>query len=71
VLPWGPTKEGVDYFETYAPVVQWSTIRTMLILSVALKLKSMQVDYELALLHAALEDDAYVDMPRGFLQPRC
>jgi Reverse transcriptase (RNA-dependent DNA polymerase) len=29
--------EGVDYFETYAPVVQWSTIRTTLILSVALK----------------------------------
>jgi len=28
--------EGVDYFKTYATVVQWSTIRIMLILSVAL-----------------------------------
>jgi len=46
--------EGVDYFKTYAPVVQWSTIRTMLILSVAMKWKSKQVDYELAFLHAGL-----------------
>jgi len=62
--------EGVDYFKTYAPVVQWSTIMTMLILSVALNWKFKQVDYELACLHAALEDDVYVDMPRGFQQPR-
>ena len=62
--------EGLDYFETYAPVVQWSTIRTQIILSVALKWKSKQVDYELAFLHAALEDDIYVDMPRRFQQPR-
>jgi len=62
--------EGVDYFKTYAPVVQWSTIRTILILFVALKCKSKQVDYELGFLHAALEDDIYVDMPRGFHKPR-
>jgi len=54
--------EGVDYFKTYAPVVQWSTIRTMLILSVAMKWKSKQVDYELAFLHAGLEDYVYVDI---------
>ena len=64
------TIEGVDYFKTYATVVQWPTIRIMLILSVALNWKFKQVDYELACLHAALEDDVYVDMPRGFQQPR-
>jgi len=26
----------------------------------------IQVNYELASLHAALEDDVYVDLPRGF-----
>ena len=31
---------GVDYFETYAPVVQWTTVRLMLILESLLDLKS-------------------------------
>ena len=34
----------------------------MLILSVAMKWKSKQVDYELAFLHAGLEDYVYVDI---------
>ena len=32
--------EGVDFFETYASVVQWTTVRMMLILEIQLKLKS-------------------------------
>jgi hypothetical protein len=28
--------EGVDFFETYAPVVQWTTVRLMLVLEVLL-----------------------------------
>jgi len=69
-VPGDQQTERVDYFETYAPVVQWSTIRTMHILSDACKWKSKQVDYELAFLHASLEDDVHVDMPRDFQQPR-
>eukprot|EP00956_Cyclotella_meneghiniana_P031971 scaffold85836_cov36-Cyclotella_meneghiniana.AAC.1 len=34
--------EGVDFFETYAPVVQWTTVRLMLILEILLQLKSKQ-----------------------------
>ncbi len=36
--------EGIDFFETYAPVVQWTTIRLMFILEILLGLKSKQGD---------------------------
>ena len=60
--------EGVDFFETYAPVVQWTTIWLMFILEVLLGLKSKQGDVTCAFLHANLASDktVYVDMPLGF-----
>ncbi len=35
---------GRDYWETYAPVISWSTVRLILLLSTILGLKSRQVD---------------------------
>ena len=32
--------KGIYFFETYAPVVQWTTVRLMLILEVLLGIKS-------------------------------
>ena len=60
--------EGIDFFDTYAPVVQWTTIRLMLILEVLLGLKSKQGDVTADFLHADLgkDDKVFVDMPRGF-----
>jgi hypothetical protein len=49
--------EGVEFFETYAPVVQWTAARMMLILEILLKLKSKQGDVTAALLHAYLGED--------------
>ncbi len=62
--------EGIDFFETYAPVVQWTTVRLMLILENLLCLKSKQADVTAAFLHATLEEDekVYVEMPLGFKQ---
>jgi hypothetical protein len=61
--------EGIDFFDTYAPVVSWSTVRLLLILSVLLGLATKQVDYTLAFVHADLKDDVYVRMPRMFERP--
>jgi len=58
--------EGVDYFETYAPVAQWTTVRLLLMLSVQLGLKTVQVDVEAAFPSAPVEEDIYVEMPQGF-----
>jgi hypothetical protein len=61
--------EGVDFFETYAPVVSWSTVRLFLILSIVLGLATKQVDYTLAFVQADLNEDEYCEMPRGFERP--
>ena len=60
--------EGVDYFETWSPVVQWSTVRLMLIFSSILDLKSAQADITAAFVHADLppKEEVYVHQPRGF-----
>ena len=61
--------KGVDSFEHFAPVVTWTTIRLLLILSIHLNLSTMQVDYTSAFLHAALNNEVYVEMPRGYKSP--
>jgi hypothetical protein len=58
--------EGVDFFDTFAPVVQWSTVRILLILSITLNLATKQVDYVSAFCQAPIEDDVYIDLPRGW-----
>ena len=59
---------GVDFFETWAPVVQWSTIRSLMILAVKEKLISAQCDITAAFVHATLPvgEEVYVHQPRGF-----
>ena len=51
-------------------MVQWTTVRLMLILEVLLGLKSKQGDVTAAFLHADLEEgkNVFVDMPKGFEQ---
>jgi hypothetical protein len=76
--------EGVDFFDTFAPVVNWTTVRLMLILSIILGLSTRQVDYTAAFVHAPIDKDPdwdsltpmeqerhgiYVEMPQGFSEP--
>eukprot|EP00957_Ditylum_brightwellii_P074204 5638030-Ditylum_brightwellii.AAC.1 len=43
-----------DYFETYSPVVSWTTVRMMMTLAVNLGLKSRHVDYTNNFVQASL-----------------
>jgi hypothetical protein len=76
--------ENVDYFETFAPVVNWTTVRLMLVLSIILGLATQQLDYTAAFVQAPIDrppdwdkmtpdeqdrSGVYVQMPRGFSQP--
>ena len=58
--------EGVDYFETFAPVVQWMTVRIILIMTILLNLENKQIDYTAAFMQAPIDHDVYVEMPKLF-----
>lgn len=60
--------EGIDYFETWAPVVQWSTIRIVMIIAAKLRYCSAQCDITAAFIPAFLppEETIYVEQPQGF-----
>jgi hypothetical protein len=60
--------EGVDYTETFAPVVNWTTVRFLLMMSILLGLETKQVDYVAAFVQADIDTTVYVEMPRGFAQ---
>jgi hypothetical protein len=62
--------KGVNYWETYAPVASWSTIRFILAMSIISNWHTKQVDFVLAFLQADVEcDDMYMKIPRGFNIP--
>jgi hypothetical protein len=43
--------EGVNYVDTWAPVVQWSTVQIVMILAIKLNLISIQCDITVAFIH--------------------
>jgi hypothetical protein len=52
--------------ESYSPVVQWSSVRLLLILSIIHGLETRQVDYVNAFAQATLDKEVYIEMPQGF-----
>ena len=62
-------QQGIDYFETFAPVVMWLTVRLLLIMSILMDLETKQIDYTAAFVHAPIDCVVYVEMPRGFVLP--
>jgi hypothetical protein len=59
-------KEGVDYFETYALVVQWSTVRMLLTLVIIEGWATRQVVYTNAFAQAEMSETVFVEPPRMF-----
>jgi hypothetical protein len=58
--------EGRDYFETFAPVVQWLTVRLILVMTIIMGLENQQIDYTAAFVQAPIDTDVYMEMPRMF-----
>lgn len=57
---------GIDYNETFSPVVRYSTIRFLIALSVKNKLKIDQMDAITAFLQGELDEEIYIEQPEEF-----
>lgn len=57
---------GENYWETYAPVVNWLSVRTLLIVSMLNDLETRSIDFTLAFPQADLDVDVYMELPVGF-----
>ena len=62
----GQQEHGVHYWDTYAPVVTWQTVRFFLILSILLGWHSRQLDFVMAYPQAPAEMPLYMRLPQGY-----
>jgi hypothetical protein len=62
-------QEGIDYNDTFAPVVKFSSIRILLSLGAYYDWEIHQMDVNTAFLNGELEEDIYMKQPEGFVIP--
>jgi hypothetical protein len=65
----GMQTHGVNYWETYSPVVNWFSIRLALILALLFGWHTRQIDFVLAFPQADVECDLFMQLPRGVIFP--
>jgi len=61
--------EGVDFDETFSPVARLESIRILISISCHLGFKLYQMDVKSAFLNGILQEEVYVEQPKGFLDP--
>ena len=59
-------KEGIDYEETFALVVRYTSIRAIMALAAKLGWKLHQMDVKTTFLNGVVEEEVYVEQPLGF-----
>nr|GFA47438.1 zinc finger, CCHC-type [Tanacetum cinerariifolium] len=62
-------KEGIDYFDTYAPVARITTIRLLLALAAIHNRVIHQIDVKTTFLNGDLGEEVYIKQPEGFVMP--
>lgn len=59
-------KEGIDYEETFAPVVRFPSVRILLSIAATEDMEVHQMDIKTAFLHGELEEEIFMKQPEGF-----
>lgn len=58
-------KQGIDYFETFSPVIRHSSLRVLFAIAVKLGLNIFHLDVKTAFLNECLEERVYMEIPEG------
>jgi hypothetical protein len=61
-------KEGIEFHEIFSPVVNTVSIRIVLALVALLDLELEQPDVKTSFLHGDLDEEIYMEQPKGFVQ---
>lgn len=62
-------KIGVDYSETFSPVIRFSNLRLLLAMTAELDLEAEHLDVETAFLNGEIDQTIYMSQPEGFEEP--
>ncbi|KRZ66219.1 Retrovirus-related Pol polyprotein from transposon TNT 1-94 [Trichinella sp. T8] len=56
----------IDYFETFAPVVRYESVRTLLAIAADEDLEILQFDVKTAFLHGKIDELIFMEQPPCF-----
>ena len=60
-------REGIDYDETFSPVVRFASLRAILAFVAKQDLELVQIDVKTAFLHGELDEEIFMDQAEEFV----